>query len=108
MVAAVFVSCPAESGFTEITYDNQSQYAVSKMFLDTTDDGSLILLPGEQVTFPYLLPPPYIDSLAFEFNYTLNGKEFSCPDKETGKPQMLMHLNERKTVVIYNGYYEIR
>jgi hypothetical protein len=108
MLSVVFGSCPAESGFTEITYENQSQYIVSKMFLDTTDDNSFILRPGETTTFPYLLPPPYIDSLAFEFSYTLNGKEFSCPDKETGRPKMLIHLNERKTVVIYSEYYEIR
>ncbi|MDR1231199.1 MAG: hypothetical protein LBK61_07345, partial [Spirochaetaceae bacterium] len=74
---------------------------------DTAEHYTSTLAPGKTVTFPYTFPP-YADSVGFNFGYTLNGKAFSCPDKETGKPQMLMQLNERKTVVIYNDHYEIK
>ena len=111
LVAVVFVSCPEEPGTAEITYDNRSDFVVSNMSGDTADDSSSTLAPGKVVTFPYVLPP-YADSVGLDFYYTLNTldgkKDFYCPDKETGKPRIRIYRDERKTVVIYNKYYEIR
>jgi hypothetical protein len=107
MITAFFASCPTEPVTAEITYDNRSDFVVSNMSDDTIVDYGSTLAPGKTITFPYTFPP-HADIIVFDFGYTLNGKEFSCPDKETGQPRMKIRFNERKTVVIYNEYYEIR
>jgi hypothetical protein len=107
MLPVVFASCPGEGNGAEIVYDNRSDFDVSYLRPDTEDYSRLTLAPGKTAAHPYEFINSY-GSTVFEFAYTQNGNEFHYPENIEGPYIIRIRQGETKTVVIYNGYYEIR
>jgi hypothetical protein len=101
-IAVIFGSCMGEPAAVEIVYDNRSDYVVKPL-----EDNAVDLNPGEIAAYR----SAFINSsgsTVFQFGYSQNGEEFRFPDDRQRGPYMRIHPDETKTVVIYNGYYEIR